>query len=598
MSLGAWGSGKTPAPFPSTLPGMPVTAVAAQEERAPVAYEDHTHAQAHFHERVKHCLLAIGSTDPDRDIEFMGDYVDNAETAGLDPSVVAATVFTATHHGHLTANVGLGATVSPLAAEEGSDRLWKVEYVNSRRKAEKVLVTAPDSAGAIAKAKADADSRSAPMDTRHQVRVTPERKTRLVAGELVAGERMPAPGYWAMGPSGKAIDGPFSTRDEAARIAWISGGYVQYEAGEAKAKEVAPVAAEAPRKPDIEQALMRDKLYRKLMSNLYKHEPGTDAFAKADAQVAKRRTELLTDPEFKAAEEAPVAMECGCPHETHPDGRHPEDVEPKGQMAADRRPPPKARLSGCMASRRGRGLLLRRMRRSASTSVKRRTPDRRHGILPHPLFLNGKELARLRHEERRAGLRAGIRRGGAVRRPGWHARRIGPDCRALVNGAKIVDGCLPWVRVTRDVEKFGACADAAKRIGPIDSERKVYDLVSPTWPHRIRKFSSSCCRCARAAPKRSQRSPEASDRSVAVDTVDIVRPVIIAAGAASYWVCPRAPLERGRDALRSDRKLTRAVEKAARRLRPMSASMVTSSSATGVRKRLDRGKSPRSADRR
>ena len=37
--------------------------------------------------------------------------------------------------------------------------------------------------------------------------------------------------------------------------------------------------------------------------------------------------------------------------------------------------------------------------------------------------------------------------------------------------------CLPWVRVTRDPQRFTACLAAARRIGQIDNSRKSYELV-------------------------------------------------------------------------------------------------------------------------
>jgi hypothetical protein len=39
--------------------------------------------------------------------------------------------------------------------------------------------------------------------------------------------------------------------------------------------------------------------------------------------------------------------------------------------------------------------------------------------------------------------------------------------------------CLPWVRVTRDPERYEACLAKARKIGPIDNAHKVYDLLAP-----------------------------------------------------------------------------------------------------------------------
>jgi hypothetical protein len=39
--------------------------------------------------------------------------------------------------------------------------------------------------------------------------------------------------------------------------------------------------------------------------------------------------------------------------------------------------------------------------------------------------------------------------------------------------------CLPWVRVTRDPERFRACLAAARALGPIDTPKQVVKLVGP-----------------------------------------------------------------------------------------------------------------------
>jgi len=39
--------------------------------------------------------------------------------------------------------------------------------------------------------------------------------------------------------------------------------------------------------------------------------------------------------------------------------------------------------------------------------------------------------------------------------------------------------CLPWVRISRDPKRFGACLEKARQIGPLSDAKKVYDLVGP-----------------------------------------------------------------------------------------------------------------------
>jgi DNA repair protein RadC len=93
--------------------------------------------------------------------------------------------------------------------------------------------------------------------------------------------------------------------------------------------------------------------------------------------------------------------------------------------------------------------------------------------------------------------------------------------------------CLPWVRVTRDPERYEACLAQAQKIGPIDNSRKVYDLLVPMFAKEDQEILVVVLVDVRrqlrgvAEVHRGQRS------SVGVSVADVLR-VVITTGAEGF----------------------------------------------------------------
>ena len=317
-------------------------------------------------------------------------------------------------------------------------------------------------------------------------------------------------------------------------------------------------SAEAPKKPDMEAKLYQDAIYRKLMARFYRAEPGSPASVKLDKDIARRREELMTDPSFREEALAVVAAE-ECPCE-----KHPEDVVPDGQMAAeDAGHHRHKRLHWHRGSDEGAYFAEGGL---GKYEIKRQPPDRRHGVRPHVLSLNGKAIQSFDTKTEAQDFARSYDEIVPHVAPAGTSIEVGADHRALVNGAKIIDACLPWVRVTRDPTKFQGCADAAKKIGHIDSERQVYDLLAPYLMSEDQEvFLVVLLDVKRnvrgvAEVARGQRS------RVAVDSADILRPVLIT-GASSFFVAHNHPSGDPTPS-NADKKLTRAVASATKAALP------------------------------
>ncbi len=93
--------------------------------------------------------------------------------------------------------------------------------------------------------------------------------------------------------------------------------------------------------------------------------------------------------------------------------------------------------------------------------------------------------------------------------------------------------CLPWVRVTRDPERYEACLAQAQKIGPIDNAKKIYELLAPTLSKEDQEVLMVVLVDVRrqlrgvAEVHRGQRS------SVGVSVADVLR-VVITTGAEGF----------------------------------------------------------------
>ena len=99
---------------------------------APVAYE--ASARNTYEARVRRALVALGSKDPEADIEATNAYLEHCKKLKLDPAVTAAGIYATVHHRHEPTSVLRGAAAGE-AKRKSRDRLPEYE-----QKVEKQLV--------------------------------------------------------------------------------------------------------------------------------------------------------------------------------------------------------------------------------------------------------------------------------------------------------------------------------------------------------------------------------------------------------------------------------------------------------------------------
>lgn len=140
--------------------------------------------------------------------------------------------------------------------------------------------------------------------------------------------------------------------------------------------------------------------------------------------------------------------------------------------------------------------------------------------------------------------------------------RSGYLSEARENPATDLEDAIPWVRVTRDPERYKEAIARAEKIGPIDDARKVYDLVGPalikedqeTFIVVLIDVRQNCRGVAEI--HRGQRS------RVATSVLDVMR-IVVASGAEGFIVCHNHPSGKAQPS-DADRSLTKAIERAAR----------------------------------
>lgn len=144
----------------------------------------------------------------------------------------------------------------------------------------------------------------------------------------------------------------------------------------------------------------------------------------------------------------------------------------------------------------------------------------------------------------------------------WKAGyRLGRNALAAEETVPVIheaaEACVPWVKVTRDPERYNECLTRAKKIGPITTPRAVYDLLADALAKEdqevflvvmldIRGQLRGVCEIARG-----QRS------KVTVSPADILRPVLIA-GAEGCILVHQHPSGKC-DPSEADRQLTKSV---------------------------------------
>jgi len=132
-------------------------------------------------------------------------------------------------------------------------------------------------------------------------------------------------------------------------------------------------------------------------------------------------------------------------------------------------------------------------------------------------------------------------RGHEVRETAPVIHEAGEHIQTTIVGEDSKPGdCLPWVRVTRDPERYEACLAQARKIGSINDSRRVYDLLSPMLAKEDQELLLVVLLDVRrqlrgvAEVHRGQRS------SVGVSVADVMR-IVITTGSEAFVLCHQHP---------------------------------------------------------
>lgn len=140
-------------------------------------------------------------------------------------------------------------------------------------------------------------------------------------------------------------------------------------------------------------------------------------------------------------------------------------------------------------------------------------------------------------------------------RPGWRGS-------AKENPATDLQDAIPWIRVTRDPERWKESLARARQIGPVDDARKVYDLVGPA----LIKEDQECFVVVLIDVRQNCRGVAEIHRGarsrVATSVLDVMR-IVVAAGAEGFIVVHNHPSGKAMPSS-ADRSLTKAIERAAK----------------------------------
>ena len=199
--------------------------------------------------------------------------------------------------------------------------------------------------------------------------------------------------------------------------------------------------------------------------------------------------------------------------------------------------------------------------------VAKRTPDRRHGKLPYVLWLNGKPLSERGFDTKGDAQEFACAYDSVIPfvAPKDTPVEVSSDGRALIGGKRIVETCLPWVRVTVDPEKLASC----KTDKIIDGPRDVYDLMLiKDEDGKLVQYMSTMDQetyivvmlDVRGGVRGVTEVARGQRSKVYVDPVDILRPVIIT-GASSFYCLHQHP-SGDPTVSASDKRLTKAIKKA------------------------------------
>jgi hypothetical protein len=120
--------------------------------------------------------------------------------------------------------------------------------------------------------------------------------------------------------------------------------------------------------------------------------------------------------------------------------------------------------------------------------------------------------------------------------------------------------CLPWVRVTRDPERYESCLAKARKIGSVDNARKVYDLLYPALSKEDQEVLMVVLLDIRRQLRGVSEVHRGQRSRVGVGVTDVMR-IVIASGAEAFVVCHGHPSGNSRPS-DADVALTKSIEQA------------------------------------
>jgi DNA repair protein RadC len=129
--------------------------------------------------------------------------------------------------------------------------------------------------------------------------------------------------------------------------------------------------------------------------------------------------------------------------------------------------------------------------------------------------------------------------------------------------------CLPWVRVTRDPERYEACLAKAQAIGPVANARKVYELLSPTLAQEDQEIFLVVLCDVRGQLRGVAEVARGQRSRVGVGVIDVMRVAravqdqVLHSGAEIFVVVHNHPSGNPEPSAQ-DRKLTETIREATR----------------------------------
>lgn len=176
-----------------------------------------------------------------------------------------------------------------------------------------------------------------------------------------------------------------------------------------------------------------------------------------------------------------------------------------------------------------------------------------HAIFPMSSRL---EAARELEQQERAEIEIELTRG---------RQEFGPR-EARDNPVTDVSDALPWLKISKDPERYQAALKNAAAIGPIDDSKKVFELLGPALLEEDQETFVVVLLDVRQQCRGVAEVHRGSRSRVATSIVDVMR-VVIASGAEGFVVVHNHPSGKASPS-EADRELTEAIHKAARLFNP------------------------------